>query len=149
MVVSAGGHIQDQSSVSSTEHRASPPTMQRKKRISSLFSRDHSPPRLAASVKPMIQLFASNKPKDKKKALLTLRDAFQSFAVYPERPELIAGSTIVKVDGMIGDEDLAGPRKNREGWFMFMPEMDRNKAVEMLKWLTGMCSWIHLRKDTA
>lgn len=87
----------------------------------------------------MIQLFISNKPKDKKKALLTVRDVRQAFAVYPERPEFISRSTLMKVEGLLGDEDLAAQFRNREGWLLVMPELEgiNTKASEMLKWLIG------------
>lgn len=87
----------------------------------------------------MIQLFSSNKPKDKKKAVLTVRDVKQAFAVYPERPEFISRSTLMKVEGLLGDEDLAAQFKNREGWLLVMPELEgiNTRASEMLKWLIG------------
>lgn len=87
----------------------------------------------------MIQLFMSNKPKDKKKAVMTMRDVRQAFAVYPERPEFISSSTLLKLEGLMGDEDLPGQFRNREGWLLVMPELEgiNTRASEMLKWLLG------------
>ncbi|KZS94260.1 hypothetical protein SISNIDRAFT_453997 [Sistotremastrum niveocremeum HHB9708] len=109
-----------------------------KRRMSSLFNRQtsdfnvHGPPQPATVV-----LYASSKPKDRKKPLLTLRNVSQAFSVYPERPELINRSTLIKIEGLIGDEESAGGMKNREGWLLIMPEVEPAKSgtMEMLKWL--------------
>ena len=113
--------------------------MARKKRMSSLFSREQFedlPPR------PLLSLYVSSKPKDKKKPLLTLRDVSQAFAVYPERPQLINRSTLMKLEGLLGDEETAGGMRGREGWLLVMPELEagNTQASEMLKWLVGTCS---------
>ncbi|EKM58341.1 uncharacterized protein PHACADRAFT_90445 [Phanerochaete carnosa HHB-10118-sp] len=137
MVISAGAHSSDAGVV---ELRSPSPTVLRKKRISSLFSRDQSPPRVPAPARPMLQLFMSNKPKDRREAVLTVRDVSQAFAVYPERPELISRSTLLKIEGMLGDEEVAGAMRNREGWLLVMPELKGNgaRASEMLKWLIAI-----------
>ena len=140
MVVTAGtggGQGQD---AGAPYPRSGSPTVLRKKRISSLFSRDQSPPRGNGPVNPTLQLFTSNKPKEKKKAVLTVHGVSQAFAVYPERPELISRSTLIKVEGMLGEEDLASPMQNMEGWLLVMPELEGNntRAKEMLKWLIGL-----------
>ncbi|KAF9804479.1 hypothetical protein IEO21_09380 [Rhodonia placenta] len=144
MVVSAGGHTHDGSSVSSIDqsHRPGSPGSPgssngtRMKRMSNLFSRERSPPR---PVKPIIQFLASPKSKDRKKPILTLRDITQAFAVYPERPELISRSTLIKLEGQLGDEEMGGAMKFRECWLMVLPELDgpNIQASEMLKWLIG------------
>ncbi|KAG2154048.1 hypothetical protein DEU56DRAFT_952095 [Suillus clintonianus] len=109
-----------------------------KKRMSNLFSRDHSPEPLP--VKPLLALYATPRPKDKKHPLLTLREVSQAFAVYPERPELINRSTLMKLEGLIGDEEMAGTMKRREGWLLIMPELEagNTQASEMLKWLVAL-----------
>jgi CCR4-NOT transcriptional complex subunit CAF120 len=63
----------------------------------------------------------------------------QVFAVYPERPELISRSTLMKLEGLMGDEHTAGGMKGREGWLLVMPEIEGglNQASEMLKWVVG------------
>ncbi|KAK7690672.1 hypothetical protein QCA50_005771 [Cerrena zonata] len=138
MVISAAGVHHDASSVSSADVRPGSPPAPRKKRISNLFSRDHSPPRAKEPSKPVLQLFSSPKQKDRKKALLTFRDVIQAFAVYPERPELISRSTLIKLEGLFGDEEIAGVMKNKEAWLLVMPETDGNsRASDMLKWLIG------------
>lgn len=139
MIVTAGGNSQDGASVPSADHPPGSPPVLRKKRISNIFSREQDHVRTAPS-KPTIQVFTSNKPKDKKKAILTVRDVTQAFAVYPERPELISRSTLFKVEGLLGDEETAAHMRNREGWLLVMPELEGNnsRASEMLKWLIGM-----------
>lgn len=116
------------------------PPVPRKKRMSNLFSRDQSPPRPTGPSKPIITMYGGQKPKDKKKPLLSFRDVTQAFAVYPERPELISRSTLIKAEGLLGDEDMAQSMKSREGWILLMPEMEGtsgNHAMEMLKWVIG------------
>lgn len=137
MVITAGAHSND---AGAGESQSSSPSYTRKKRISSLWTRDQSPTRDSAPARPMLQLFTSNKPKDKKKAVLTLRNISQAFAVYPERPELISRSTLLKVEGLLGDEEVAGPMRNREGWLLIMPELEGGnmRASEMLKWLIAI-----------
>lgn len=134
------------SAASQSEVPAAPYGDIRKKRMSSLFSRDQSedlPPR------PVLSLYASSKPKDKKKALLTLKDMTQAFAVYPERPELINRSTLMKLEGLLGDEETAGGMRGREGWLLVMPELEagNTQASEMLKWLVGTCSRFHVHSS--
>ncbi|KAI0950970.1 hypothetical protein AcW1_008133 [Taiwanofungus camphoratus] len=119
---------------------AGSPNATRKKRMSHLFSRERSPQRSVAPSKPMIQLLASPKPKDKKKPLLTMKDVTQAFAVYPERPEFITRSTLIKLEGLLGDEDIAAGMKLRECWVLVMPEFEGSnaRASEMLKWLIAI-----------
>ena len=114
-------------------------TASRRKRMSQLFTRDHSPPVLAAPGKATISMFLSQKPKDKKRPILTLSNVTQAFAVYPERPELINHSTLMKVEGLMGDEDTAGAMRSREAWLLMMPtiEAGSNQTEEMLKWVIG------------
>lgn len=139
MVVSAAS--QSEAPGSSFGDGAQPVTSNtaRKKRMSSLFLREQIedlPPR------PLLSFYASSKQKDKKKPLLTLRDVTQAFAVYPERPELINRSTLMKLEGLLGDEETASGMRGREGWLLVMPELEagNTQASEMLKWLVGTCS---------
>lgn len=87
-------------------------------------------------------MFAGQKPKERKKPLLTVTDVSQAFAVYPERPELIDRSTLIKLEGLLGDEEIAGSMKNREGWLLVMPELEVSSqntklSTEMLRWIVG------------
>ncbi|KAI0635974.1 hypothetical protein C8Q77DRAFT_1155712 [Trametes polyzona] len=143
MVVSAGNHLghPDHGSISSTGHdRPESPTAPRKRRMSHLFSREKSPTRSHLPSRPMIQLFPSSRPKDRKKALLTMRSVSQAFAVYPERPELISRSTLMKLEGQLGDEEMAGVLKMREAWLLVMPELEGQnmRATEMLRWIIAI-----------
>ncbi|KAJ6609223.1 hypothetical protein B0H10DRAFT_2226083 [Mycena sp. CBHHK59/15] len=112
-----------------------------KKRMSNLFSsKDHSPPGSPLPPKPVIAMYAGPKPKDRKKPLLTFHNVTQAFAVYPERPDLISRSTLIKLEGLIGDEDTAGDMRRREGWLLVMPELEGGlgQAEEMLKWIVAL-----------
>ncbi|KAF8515417.1 hypothetical protein BU17DRAFT_9547, partial [Hysterangium stoloniferum] len=88
---------------------------------------------------PVISFYASQKPKDRKRPLLTLRYVSQAYAVYPERLEVIQKSTLIKVEGLLGQEDMAGPMKGKECWLMVMPETQQAYPVlELLKWLIAI-----------
>lgn len=114
-----------------------PPSGGMKKKRASLFSRD-SGPRNDLFPKPVIAMFPSPRAKDRKKPMMTLWDVTQSFAVYPERPELINRSTLMKVEGTFGDDDIAANLRLREGWVLVMPEIEgTEQAKEMLKWIVG------------
>ncbi|KAJ3935935.1 MAG: hypothetical protein NXY57DRAFT_350988 [Lentinula lateritia] len=122
-----------------------------KKRMSALFSRDsssqggdqhhHGRPshrnNSNANEPPMVSMYTSPKPKDRKKPILTLPIVSQAFAVYPERPELISRSTLFKVEATFGTEDGAGSMRGREGWVLIMPQLEGglSQAAEMLKWV--------------
>ena len=108
----------------------------KKKRVP-LFSRD-SGSRIDLSPKPVIAMFASSRAKDRKKPIMTVWDVTQAFGVYPERPELISRSTLIKVEGTFGDDDIAANLRLREGWVFIMPEIEgTEQAKEMLKWIIG------------
>ncbi|KAJ3502700.1 hypothetical protein NLJ89_g8766 [Agrocybe chaxingu] len=112
----------------------------KKKRMSNLFSREPHHPSSPLPAKPMISMFTSPKPKDRKKALMTISGVTQAFGVYPERPELISRSTLLKVEGTLGDEEMAGSLRTREGWCLIMPELENStgQAAEMLKWIVAL-----------
>lgn len=110
----------------------------RKKRMSSLFGREPSPSRVDLPSKPLVTAFVSPKPKDRKKPLLTMDAVTQAFTVFPG-PELISRSTLIKVEGMFGDEEVLAGMRGREGWLLMMPDIGPNveQAKEMLKWVLG------------
>ncbi|KAH6909140.1 hypothetical protein BKA70DRAFT_1222038 [Coprinopsis sp. MPI-PUGE-AT-0042] len=115
----------------------------KKRRMSNLFSREHSPPRSNLPAASTIFMYAGQKPKERKKPLLTMTAVTQAFAVYPERPELISRSALIKVEGLLGSEELAAGMRGREGWILLMPELEGappngNLSKEMLKWLIGV-----------
>lgn len=112
--------------------------MGKKKRMSSLFSRDLNPNEHGPSISSLL-MYASPKPKDKRRPILTMTNVTQAFAVYPERPELISRSTLIKVEGLLGSEDTAAAMRSREGWLLIMPELEGGLApsAEMLKWVVG------------
>ncbi|KAF5391519.1 hypothetical protein D9757_002450 [Collybiopsis confluens] len=133
-----------------------------KKRMSSLFSRDSSQSHDAngnagGPTKPMVAMYTSPKPKDKKKPLMVLNSVSQVFGVYPERPELISRSTLFKVEGTFSADpahsnttpkegDLAGNMRGREGWVLVMPQLEGglSQAAEMLKWIIAFHDAFHL-----
>lgn len=111
----------------------------KKKRMSSLFSTNSIRVATPSSTpsRPLVGMYASPKPKDKKRPILSMGDVTQVFAVYPERPELIDKSTLIKIEGLMGDEDGAGGMRGREGWIFVMPELEGGlgNPAEMLKWV--------------
>lgn len=121
------------------DDRPSSPSQSRGNRMSKLFSRPQSPKPQSPS-RASITLYPSPKPKDKKKASLTMFNLSQVFAVYPERPELISRSTLIKVEGQMGEEEMTGGMRGRDGWLLIMPELEQGKlgSLEMLKWVVGM-----------
>lgn len=138
MVVSPGSVVHDDAA-SITNGRPVSPTSPRKNRMSALFTRSSSPPPSAQQGPPTIALYASQKPKDRKRAFLTFRSVTQAFAVYPERPELISRSTLMKLEGVMGEEEGAGGMRGREGWMLVMPELEghNTQSTEMLKWVVA------------
>ncbi|KAF9525646.1 hypothetical protein CPB83DRAFT_859099 [Crepidotus variabilis] len=113
----------------------------KKNRVSALFSREpNSPGGAPLPAKPMVFMFSSPKPKDRKKPLVTLANLSQAFGVYPERPELISKSTLIKLEGTFGDEEMCGSLRTREGWALVMPELEASigQAAEMLKWVVAL-----------
>lgn len=127
----------------SASTRSSSPATPRKRRMSALFtggSQDNG--KQAGAHGPIMVLLASPKPKDKKKPVLTITNIRQAFAVYPERPELISRSTLMKLEGSIGEEETAAAMRGREGWLLVMPELEsgNTQASEMLKWMIGGCN---------
>ncbi|KAJ7067255.1 hypothetical protein C8F01DRAFT_1120764 [Mycena amicta] len=112
-----------------------------KKRMSSLFSfKDHAPPETPLPPRPIIAIYPGPKPKERRKPLLTVHNISQVFAVYPERPDLISRSTLIKLEGLIGDEDTAGGMARQEGWLSVMPGLESGlgQAEEMLKWIVAL-----------
>ncbi|KAK7050878.1 hypothetical protein VNI00_004990 [Paramarasmius palmivorus] len=144
MVITAGAETTDElGRINSDNNGATNPlttnvgTGGKMRRMSNLFSaKDHNGPN-ALPPKANITVYTSQKPKDKRKPLLTITDVTQAFAVYPERPELITRSTLVKLEGTLGQEELAGGMRGREGWLLVMPQLEGNlsPAAEMLKWV--------------
>ena len=110
--------------------------MPKKTRFAGLFSRNkpNDFPERAT-----ISLYIAPRGKDKRKALLTFDAVTQAFAVYPERPELISSSTLIKLEGTYGDEDMCANMKYREGWMLLMPDLEGVQSAngEALKWLIG------------
>lgn len=134
---SGSGSETDARSVSPTN------TLQKRNRMSSLFgssTRSASPPQPPVSAPASIALYLSTKPKDRKIPILTVTDVTQAFSVYPDRVELINLSTLIKIEGKLGDQDYADGMKGREGWMFMMPEVEGENIsppIEMLKWAIG------------
>lgn len=117
-----------------------PPETQHRRRISSIFGRDRDNSQtFPTPTRPLVAFYLSPKPKDRRRPFLTLQDVTQAFAVYPERPELINKSTLMKIEGMIGDEEVAMAMRKREGWILAMPELEAGvpQANETIRWLIG------------
>src|SRR6267154_2577951 len=115
-----------------------PPDAPQHKRRICFFGRDNNrtqPP----LTEPLIAFYLSTKSKDRKRSFLTLRDVTQAHAVYPERPELVNMSTLTKIEGTMGDEEVAMAMRNREGWIVIMPDLETGgpEANETIRWLIG------------
>jgi CCR4-NOT transcriptional complex subunit CAF120 len=134
------------SNFSEHEGRSQSPSqgkMKKPNRMSALFSRSSSPPPTPGTPASangggdafsgsQLHLLTSNKPKDRKKPLLVVTHVTQAFAVYPERPEVIPRSTILKIEGKLAEESPelgTGPgigqgqgKNGRDGWVLIMPE---------------------------
>lgn len=141
MVVHAGQRDTTIISPQSTTDASPPPTQRpKKRRISNIFSHEQNSQPPVGPLQPIINVYAGPKPKERKKVLLSLTNVTQAFAVYPERPELISRSTLIKVEGLLGGEEMAQSMKSREGWILVMPEIESasgNQAMELLKWIIG------------
>jgi CCR4-NOT transcriptional complex subunit CAF120 len=109
--------------------------------MSSLFSSKPSspPPPPIAITSPSIALYASEKPKDRKKPIIIMTDVKQAFAVYPERVELINVSTLIKIVGTVRLQDTAQGMKGVDGWLLLMPHHSKEVAppTEMINWIIG------------
>ncbi|KAH7097361.1 hypothetical protein BKA62DRAFT_451650 [Auriculariales sp. MPI-PUGE-AT-0066] len=123
---------------------SSPLAPPKKNRMSALFARSSSPPPPDAEhLRPTIVFFAGNKGRERKQQILSMTSVSQVFAVYPERPEMIPLSTLMKLEGILGSEDHAMGMKGREAWLLIMPESPDSastssvSALEMLKWIVA------------
>jgi CCR4-NOT transcriptional complex subunit CAF120 len=45
----------------------------------------------------------------------------------------------MKIEGTIGDEEVAAAMRKREGWILIMPELETGvpQANEIIRWLIG------------
>ena len=86
-----------------------------------------------------ISLRNTPREKDREKPLVTFEDVTQAFAIYPERPDRISSSALIKLEGTYGNEEMCAKMKHREGWMLLMPDVDGTGGREMLNWLMGEC----------
>lgn len=123
-----------------SDNRPSSPTAPRKNRVSALFNRSSSPTPSVESLRAGVSFFAGPKGKERRTQVVSMSSVSQAFAVYPERPEMIPHSTLLKLEGVLGSEDYAMGMKGREGWLLVMPEAESEKigALEMLRWLVAV-----------
>jgi CCR4-NOT transcriptional complex subunit CAF120 len=145
-------------SLTRTNSHGSPSShLPKKGRLSGLFSRSshqHSNstgstggPNPPMGDAPNMQFFTSPKPKDRKSPVLSVWSVSQAFAVYPERPDLITRSTLVKIEGRLGREEGAGAIKGTEAWVLIMPDVETGQSAgprKMLEWVVGeyaSCVW--------
>lgn len=87
-----------------------------------------------------MHFFGSPKPKERKHPVLSVWNVTQTFAVYPERPDLITRSTLIKIEGRLGREEGAGAIKGTEAWVLIMPEVEGGQPAgprKMLEWVVG------------
>jgi CCR4-NOT transcriptional complex subunit CAF120 len=102
--------------------------------ISGILSRDKSndPPERAN-----ISLYDTPRGKDRKDPLLTFKAVTQASAIYPDRPNLIGNSTLIKLEGTYGDERTCADMKCCEGWILLELDLEGAGSGEMLRWLIG------------
>ncbi|KAF8604526.1 hypothetical protein BDV93DRAFT_522244 [Ceratobasidium sp. AG-I] len=90
---------------------------------------------------PMIYFHTSNKPKELRTPILSVSSVSQAFAVYPERPNMITRSTLVKIEGRLGTEEGAGAIHGAEAWVLVMPEVESGQIAgprKMLEWVVAL-----------
>jgi CCR4-NOT transcriptional complex subunit CAF120 len=93
-----------------------------KRGIFDLFSRDE----------PTVSLH-DHRWRGRDNLVLDFTAVTQAFVVYPERPELISSSTLLKLEGTCGD----GDRFWGEDWMLVMPYSKGAGSEEMLRLLIG------------
>jgi CCR4-NOT transcriptional complex subunit CAF120 len=110
----------------------------KKRRISGLFLQKKSTGVPELPERARISLYVSPRRKDES-PVLTVEAVTQAFAVYPERPELISSSTLFKLEGTYGDEEMCTNMKGREGCMLLMSDSAGVRGVswEMQRWLIG------------
>lgn len=95
------------------------------------------------TTKSSATFYLSQKGKPRRRAWLTLCEIVQAYAIYPETPEMIHKSPLLKVEGLMSDEG-AGNMNGREGWVLIIPEVTDAGGgwaiLEMLRWIVGQCS---------
>jgi CCR4-NOT transcriptional complex subunit CAF120 len=104
--------------------------------ISGLFSQGKSPGLLERA---HISLQDGPRRNDKN-PVLAFEAVTQAFAIYPERPKLISNSTLFKLEGTYGDEQMCANMMGREGYMLLMSDSAGAQGVswEMQKWLIGV-----------
>ena len=107
----------------------------KKHHISGLFSEEKSP---GLPDRAHISLYDGTRRKDES-PVLTFEAVTQAFAIYPERPKLISNSTLFKLEGTYGSEEMCANMKGREGCMLLMSDSASIRGVswEMQKWLIG------------
>jgi len=154
MVVQEGSSDDQHSAPTANGNAAAPSAVIRKRRVSNIFSSSSpSTPSNGSGVslpsRSFVSIYASPKPRDRRKALLTITDVSQVFAVYPERPEMISKSTLMKIEGSFDKGEMAGSFNGMEGWAFLMPEGEKGNekphsgaggglVAEMLKWIVAL-----------
>ena len=106
--------------------------------ISSLFSQKKLAGFPELPERARISLYVGPRRKDGS-PVLTVEAVTQAFAVYPERPELISGSTLFMLEGTYGDEEMCANMKGREGCMLLVSDLAgvRGMSWEMQRWLIG------------
>jgi CCR4-NOT transcriptional complex subunit CAF120 len=118
---------------------AVPISITKKKRLSNVFSFQTTSTDLPPLPRRLISMYDSPKAKHKKKPpLFTMATVRQAYAVYPERPELIQASSLIKVVGVMGDEAWVTDKCRRKGDDGFMLILTDGGSAEMVKWIVAL-----------
>jgi CCR4-NOT transcriptional complex subunit CAF120 len=106
--------------------------------ISGLFSEEK--PRRLPELPERAHIYLYDCPRRKDESpVLTFEAVTQAFAVYPERPKLISNSTLFKLEGTYGNEEMCANMKGHEGCMLLMSDSASVRGVswDMQKWLIG------------
>lgn len=71
---------------------------------------------------------------------MSVSNVSQAFAVYPERPDLVTQNTMIKIEGLLGEEGGAEPYNGAEAWLQVLLEVGADQATglrKILEWLVG------------
>ena len=115
------------------------PVTTKKKRISNIFSLQTTSTNLPSVPARLLSMHDSPKAKQKKKPpLFSMSTVCQAYAVYPERPELIEASSLIKVAGAAAGFKDAWDNWRGKGEDAFVLILPDGGSAEMLKWIVAL-----------
>lgn len=92
-------------------------------------------------IRSSIAFYTTRRGKPQRQARMTLYNITQAFAVSPEPVGVVDESTLIKVEGLMSQEEAAEILRGREGWVLIRPEIKnaggKKRGLEMIKWIVG------------